>query len=288
MMVSKVHEEHIPGEGMLPCIEIQKLCPRVSSHFHRSTFELVLVKGSYGKRLVGTQTEAYGNDDLLLVGPGVIHGWMAEGVLEKEKKPVNYVLQFNEDSFGSIVQRNDFYVMRKMLEEASQALLFSAEIISFAEEQFKIMVDSNPSEVISRSFLLLEKLSRVPRRYLSVGTQIPSLEEDKINKNLAIVMEYISIHSSEVIHLQDIAKRIHMSVPSFTRFFRKKAGTSFGNYLVSWRIERAHMLILNTEEKIASIAFRVGFQNLANFNRIFKRYYKKTPRDVRRAARNND
>jgi len=283
MMSPRVYEEHIPGEGMVPFVEIQKVCPRVSSHSHRSAFELVLVKGSFGKRLVGSQSENYGNDDLLLVGPGVIHGWMAEGVTEKE--PLNFVLQFNKNSFGSIVQRNEFLALNKMLDNASRAILFSKEIVGFVEEQFRIMANSGPGELISRSLLLLEKLSHLPTRSILMKPELCSVGEDKLNENLAVVIEYISIHSAEVINLDYIAKKVHMSVPSFTRFFRRMTAKSFGDYLITWRIERAYIIIVNTEDKIASIAFRVGFQNLANFNRLFKRHYGKTPRDIRRAVK---
>jgi AraC-like DNA-binding protein len=73
--------------------------------------------------------------------------------------------------------------------------------------------------------------------------------------------------------------------PDYVRKLFRQEGTSFSDYLLSRRLERAHAALsapVRPGQRIASIASQTGFNDLSYFNRVFRRRYGKSPSDVRK------
>ncbi len=83
-----------------------------------------------------------------------------------------------------------------------------------------------------------------------------------------------------------VAKRQQIS-DSYLRKLFESEETSFSQFVLGRRLERAHRMLRSpsrTNRSIASIAFDAGFGDLSYFNRTFKRCYGLTPSDVRDAV----
>jgi AraC-like DNA-binding protein len=70
--------------------------------------------------------------------------------------------------------------------------------------------------------------------------------------------------------LAQAADMANMSVPTFTRFFRRMTGDSFVSYINRIRIARACTLLEETRNPIVEVAAEAGFGNLSHFNRQFR------------------
>jgi AraC-like DNA-binding protein len=82
-----------------------------------------------------------------------------------------------------------------------------------------------------------------------------------------------------------VAKRQRIS-ESYIRKLFEGEGTSFSEFVLVRRLERAHRMLTEPRwlyRSIASIAFDAGFGDLSYFNRTFKRRYGFTPSDIRGA-----
>jgi AraC-like DNA-binding protein len=80
-----------------------------------------------------------------------------------------------------------------------------------------------------------------------------------------------------------VAKR-HQISDSYIRKLFESEGTSFSQFVLDRRLERAHRMLMNpalASRSIASVAFDAGFGDLSYFNRVFKRCYGATPSEVR-------
>ena len=101
-------------------------------------------------------------------------------------------------------------------------------------------------------------------------------------------MEYLNSNYHRKVTLEEVATLVNMSVPSFARFIRARTGFSFVNCLNNIRVgSAARLLIDEPAETIASIAYRCGFNNLSNFNRIFKAKRGITPKEFRSHYKKN-
>jgi AraC-like DNA-binding protein len=79
-------------------------------------------------------------------------------------------------------------------------------------------------------------------------------------------------------------EKLGYSYPHLCRAFKKAYGVSPVTYLNNTRMERACMLLRDTELRIAEIARSVGIPNPAYFTRLFSRYTGKPPREYRDEA----
>jgi len=102
------------------------------------------------------------------------------------------------------------------------------------------------------------------------------------SKRIQQAYNYIIKNFSETkFKLNDVATLINMSESAFSHFFRKYTNKSFTEFLTDVRIGHTCKLLLSTDETISQIAYRSGFNNIANFNRLFKKNKNCTPLEYR-------
>lgn len=93
--------------------------------------------------------------------------------------------------------------------------------------------------------------------------------------------------SSGSLTVDAVAAR-HDVTPRYVQILFEAEGTTFSEFLLGQRLQRAHRLLLNPafdSQKIAAIAFDVGFNDLSYFNRTFRKQFGATPSDLRATAR---
>lgn len=82
-----------------------------------------------------------------------------------------------------------------------------------------------------------------------------------------------------------LAKSVGMSRSVFFNRFKKLVGETPTAYLTNWRIRKAKEMLAINKENISEIAWTVGYQSEAAFNRIFKVKVGSTPAAFRRGGR---
>jgi AraC-like DNA-binding protein len=95
------------------------------------------------------------------------------------------------------------------------------------------------------------------------------------------VMSYIADASGDV-KMTETAAMVGMSESAFSRYFARTAGQSFSETVRKMRMAQARQLLEHTDRPIASIASKIGYQNLSNFNRQFRQLHRLTPTQFRR------
>ena len=92
----------------------------------------------------------------------------------------------------------------------------------------------------------------------------------------------ISMNCSPLMQkLEELADLISMSPTSCSRFFRTHANRTITDYITDVRLGNAVRALVDTTESVSVICYNCGFNNLSNFNRIFKEKKGMTPRDFR-------
>jgi AraC-like DNA-binding protein len=96
------------------------------------------------------------------------------------------------------------------------------------------------------------------------------------------VTHYIDLHISEPIRLEDLAAIVYMNPSYFSTFFKKSLGINPSEYLAKQRVRRAIEYLQNSDKPILEISSLCGFNNVANFNKTFKKMIGKVPSEVRK------
>ena len=81
--------------------------------------------------------------------------------------------------------------------------------------------------------------------------------------------------------LDELARLCHLSTSSFKRKFKEEFDDSPKKYIVKKKIEKAAELLNANSMRISDIAYDVGFDSLATFNRNFSKFYGKSPTEYR-------
>ena len=81
-------------------------------------------------------------------------------------------------------------------------------------------------------------------------------------------VDYINLHLADPIALSDIAEAVHISPSYLSSLFKDFFQVSIWNYIISKRIERAMLLLMDKDNQstILEIALQCGFNNTTNFN----------------------
>ncbi|USD61768.1 helix-turn-helix transcriptional regulator [Vibrio sp. SCSIO 43140] len=111
-----------------------------------------------------------------------------------------------------------------------------------------------------------------PSKFAPSRTQSSSLENNRDILLVRKMLEYVDEKFTTSLREKDVAEHCHLSVSYFSRIFHQQVGQSFRNYLINKRIEYAkQMLKTDSEQRVSSIAFSSGFNDLSYFSRVFKK-----------------
>lgn len=112
------------------------------------------------------------------------------------------------------------------------------------------------------------------------------IENHKISvteKKFKPLLEFIENNYMQPITLKAMAQVSCMSTSHFATMFRNFFGETPMDYLNSYRIERACLLLTNTGLSVTEIAYLCGFSDSAYFVKVFKKYKNITPKKYRSA-----
>lgn len=83
------------------------------------------------------------------------------------------------------------------------------------------------------------------------------------------------------LRLPALADMAGMSPSAFSRFFKMHTSRNLSDYIIDIRLGYASRMLVDTVKSISEICYDCGFNNLSNFNRIFKKKKGCSPSDFR-------
>lgn len=106
--------------------------------------------------------------------------------------------------------------------------------------------------------------------------------EDEIPFILKGVVEYINSNIYEKIDIHELSAITRWTHQHFIRVFTKYIGSTPYQYILSKKMEKAKVLITETDIPLSGISLDLGFQSYGNFCKIFKKITGKNPDSYRK------
>ena len=249
-------------------------------HFHEE-IELNFIQNAAGaKRMIGDHVEEIDDIELVLVGPNLQHGWFTNKCKGKIIKEIT--IQFHRDLFDEkFLQRNQLSFIKALFQRSVRGVLFSKETALSIMPRINGITQKHGFDSVLELMSILHDLS-ISRNFrtlsdASFNKELPSYNSRRIEK----IMEYVNNNFSQNITLSDAAKLAGMTEVSLSRFFKSRTGKTFVDTLNDIRLGHASRMLIDTTHSINEIAYKCGFNNMSNFNRIFKKKKDSTPKDFR-------
>jgi len=248
-------------------------------------YELVLTCQSEGTRYVGTSVLPYQDDDLVLVGPFLPHGWQSRPVARAQPQLQHaYVLQIPALWLDHWLAQNPaLQPLQQLLNMAKSGALFSAATVSAVKP---LILQLASDDMVSRQVRLLQILHLLSQDDGIQLLTVPEAAEPEMlssHRKIDKIINYINQNLMEDLSAAKLAGIVHMSTNHLHRFFRQKTEMTVTQYVIQLRIERACEHLLKTSWSVEMIAGKCGFFSMANFNRQFLKLKKMTPRQYRQS-----
>ena len=250
-------------------------------HSHRDCELNFISNGAGVRRVIGDSIETIGPFELVLVtGENLEHVWEQGSCTSEDIREIT--IQFSPDLFDAgLLAKNQFESIRKMFEQAQQGLAFPQEAIMKVYSKLDtIASESDSFTQVLHCIQILHELSRFEGRKLATSA-FAKAPRHSGSQRVEAIKEYIHSHYAEPLTLDEIADQISMSPSSCSRFFKTHAGRTVTDYIVDVRLGNASRALVDTNESVSAICYACGFNNLSNFNRIFKAKKGVTPREFR-------
>jgi AraC-like DNA-binding protein len=250
-------------------------------HYHEE-FELNFIDNAKGiKRVVGDHIEEIGDLELVLIGPNLQHGWFNHKCKSKEFTEIT--IQFHRDLFDEkFLQRNQMSLIRTMFEKSLRGILFSEETIKALKPRLINLTKKHGFESVLELISILHDLST--SRNMKALSDISFKNAETINYNsrrVEKIMQHLNSNFDKNITLAEASQLVSMSEVAFSRFFKSRTGKNFIDTLNEIRLGNASRMLIDTTQSVNEIAFKCGFNNISNFNRIFKKKKDCTPKEFR-------
>lgn len=98
------------------------------------------------------------------------------------------------------------------------------------------------------------------------------------------IKKYVSDNFAARISADELSRRLNISYSYLSKIMTREFGMSFGNYVISCRIENSKKLLLSTYKSVAEIGYDCGFASSSAFISHFKALTGKTPLVFRNEA----
>ena len=242
-------------------------------HFH-DELELTFIIKSNGTKFIGDHISNFEPGEIILLGSRLPHYWRNSSAyyqnLEHHTAEA-IIIRFNQDFAGSeFLKIPPMKPILDLLQDAKRGIFITGETNKVLQNKMTAFLIMNESQkIIGLIDILLTIASQKEYNFLcSIGYahQYKSTDIDKID----VIYDYVLENYMNELSVKDIATRCNMNTAAFCRYFKKKTGKTFKDFMNEIRLGNASRLLIKGDLTIAEIAFNSGFNNPSYFNRLFK------------------
>lgn len=248
-------------------------------HFHPEYELNYIFAATNAERVVGDHKSLIEEYELVLVGPNVYHGWNNGNC--KSDQIHEITIQFHRNLIHeSLLARNMMKPIKEMLANSSGGILFDDQTTRMIAPRLQELSKRNGIEAFIELISVLHLLSVSQNQKLL--SPVPLITSDFAHSDrMKKVYQFIEQNYQEKIKVKEVARLVNMTETTLSRLIKRRTGKSFIDFLNDYRIGFATRWLTETNQSVSEIAFRCGFFNISNFNRIFKKIKGCTPGEYR-------
>ncbi|MDD1780090.1 AraC family transcriptional regulator [Enterovibrio sp. ZSDZ35] len=244
---------------------------RIHWHVHEE-YELHLIVKTHGKVMIGNYLGPFSPGNLTLVGPWLPHNWESQLAPGETHQLRDMVVVFKPDLFnGASLVFPELLQFTRLLEQAKMGIEFLDVPFDKAEENFKKIRESTGVTRLVNFLSFINYLNSRSTRVLSNMPASETKDAGTVQSKVSDVVNFVMQNYQSPIRLKTVADMLGMTESYFSRFFHQASGHRFTDFVNRVRVQRACVLLRDSEDTIANISQIVGFHNLANFSRQFRR-----------------
>lgn len=281
---TKRHSDTMFAFNIYPCT-IPADFAFVPLHWQDS-MEIIYIKKGSGIVQVDFEVFEAEAGDIFFVMPGHLHGMRDRQKIRMEYENIIFDMSFLGGDSVDLCSQKYLQPLQKgqlllpvhigkshpLYPQISSCLDASDQLCALRPKGYELGVKGQ----------LLLLLSALMPDALQIKAERTYSPEDRDMQKLKKVLSIIEQDYSQKLSVQDMACQCGYSASHFMRWFKEATGSGFSAYLIEYRLGKAAQLLRSTDETVLEIAQQTGFDNLSNFNRLFRKRFDMTPGQFRR------
>jgi AraC-like DNA-binding protein len=199
-----------------------------------------------------------------------------------------FILQFPVDYFSEKQLRSpEFFGVYRLLSNSSRGLRFP---IHTKEPVVRMLEKMYAENGLKRYILLIELLNFLGQTDFApiASPSYAYAVNNNIDDRMVKIYEFSTQSYNRKISILEVASVAGMNTTAFCRYFRKKTGKTFAEFINELRISYACKLLRHGNQTVEFVCFESGFNNISNFNRQFKSEIGKSPSAYRKFFNNQN
>ena len=284
----KIVQFTIPVAKENSVIVQEDIMPHFYNHLHRHNETQItwIVKGE-GTLIAGNYMQPFKSGDIYILGANQPHIFKSDPVYfdkRRKKKAHGLTFFFNPDGFfQTILNLPEAKSIKKFVDStvyglqapATEQKRISAELLAIKESTYGFR--------LAAFIRLLQTLADIKDwKKLASNSQEYSFSDTE-GLRMNEVYQFTMTHYCESIKLRQIASVAYLTPQAFCRYFKKHTRKTYITFLSEIRINEAcKKIIAGNFDSISSVAYDTGFSSAVSFNRVFKRFTGKSPRQYLR------
>lgn len=255
---------------------------QIGLHTH-ARYELSYVVCGAGMRTIGNHTEPFTSGEIIFIPPNIPHYWKFDpDITNMDGRIANISIFFDSSLISS---------MKLLFPEMTDTLTrieLLKEAINYRGKAYRTI-----QNLIARmrSLTSEKRFPKMMELLIAIADTSGSTHAGENNilskreKRLEQIRVYCACNYSRQIKLNEISLHVGMNKSAFCTFMRHNTGMTFSEFVNSMRLDKAEEKLFNTDYNIAEIAMACGFRNATYFNRLFRKKYGCTPKEIREKKR---
>lgn len=168
-----------------------------------------------------------------------------------------------------------------MLEKSSRGILFSKSTAEQLMNRILGLSQKQGFDSVMELLSILNDLSISRDKHTLSTATFNNANPSHNSRRIEEALKYMNQNFDKNISLAEVARFTNMTAVSFSRFIKTRTGMTFIDSLTEMRMGHASRMLIDTSQSIAEIAYNTGFNNISNFNRIFKKKKGCIPKEFR-------
>lgn len=268
--------------------------PYFYQYLHRhDEWQITYVEQGEGTLIVGNAMHPFKSGDIFLIGPKLPHIFKSNPEYfthQQDKKIKACGIYFNADgALSALFNLPELKVASNFLAKNKQGFKIPASFTEQIAKKMFAVYEANDLNVLFKFLELIKALQELEENVQSLcAAKYSGNVSENEGMRLSKIINFITENYNSQISLDDVAEAAFMTPQAFCRYFKKHTGHTFVSFLNEVRINDACKSLIAGQKAdcISGVAYKVGFNSITNFNRVFKSIIGQSPRAYVDAYRN--
>lgn len=255
-------------------------------HYHPE-IELLFMKKSAGKWLIGDHIGHYKMGDVILIGANLPHTFRHEEIYTSDGETI--CVKFLPEIFGSVfLNLPEAKEIKDLFAKCSCGLKLTGKLKDSVADTMEKMLTATSGQKLICLLSVLEKIAAVKNHHPLSSKGFMQLPGDADRDRIKIVFDFTFSNYHEKITIDKVADLLNMTAQSFCRFFKSRTKKTYIQFLMEVRVGAACRLLIEDEKNVAEISYECGYITISHFNQQFKSVTGKKPLEYRKAYLKED